>query len=162
MFSNPTPAVNEPVTITAEGYHLPADAADISFAGDSGADLSIAEDGSSLTFLPAPGTTGPALIEQHRDQLPPSDAAVRSLTTAELAVAELVPLAGTGAPGTAPPLTVPPVGETSTFFDGGTYDYPAPIFGGAFGNFPARLYSFTVPTDGATRSRWIGQVGSRI
>jgi hypothetical protein len=69
-------------------------------------------------------------------------------TTAELTVGELVPLAGTDAPGTAPALEVPAVGETLTLFDGGTYDYPAPIFAGAFGDFPARLYSVTVPADG--------------
>jgi hypothetical protein len=57
-------------------------------------------------------------------------------------------LAGTGAPGTAPELTVAPPGETSTLFDGGTFDYAAPIFGGAFGDFPSRLYRLTVPADG--------------
>lgn len=143
-FSNPTPAVNEPVTITAEGYTFLPDAA-ISFAGDSA--LIFANDGSSLTFLPPPGTTGPALVEKIAISFLPTTP-LSLLTSAELAVAEVVPLAGTGTPGTAPPITVPPVGETTTFFDGGTYDYPAPIFGGAFGNFPARLYSFTVPADG--------------
>jgi hypothetical protein len=146
VFSNPTPAVNEPVTITAEGFtFLPT--ADISFAGTPALVLSIAEDGSSLTFLPAPGTVGPALVDSVSINFLPG-APLSLQTTAELAVAALVPLEGTDAPATAPELTVPPLGQTLTFYDGGTYDYPSPIFGGAFGLFPARLYSFTVPTDG--------------
>jgi hypothetical protein len=146
VFSNPTPAVNEPVTITAEGYtFLPT--ADISFAGTPALVLAIAEDGSSMTFLPAPGTVGPALIDSISINFLPG-APLSLATTAELTVADVVPLAGTGAPGTAPALDVPAVGETLTFFDGGTYDYPSPIFEGAFGLFPARLYSVTVPTDG--------------
>jgi hypothetical protein len=146
VFSNPTPAVNEPVTVTAEGYTFLPDAA-ISFAGTPALVLGVAEDGTSMTFLPAPGTVGTALIDNVAINFLP-ETPLSLETTAELTVGALVPLAGTDAPGTAPALTVPPVGETTTLFDGGTFDYPAPILGGAFGDFPARLYSFTVPADG--------------
>jgi hypothetical protein len=139
-FSNPTPAVGEPVTITAEGYTFLPDAA-ISFGGDSALILSAAEDGSSLTFLTWPGTTGPALLEKIAINFLPGTP-LSLLTTAELAVAPLVPLPGTDAPGTAPEITVAPVGETTTLFDGGPMEYLA------FGLFPTRLYSFTVPADG--------------
>jgi hypothetical protein len=145
-FSNPAPAVNEAVTVTAEGYTFLPDAA-ISFGGTPALVLGVAEDGSSMTFLPAPGTTGTALIDNVSiNFLPGTPLSLE--TTQELTVAALVPLAGTDAPGTAPALVVPEVGATSTLYDGGTFDFPAPIFGGAFGEFPARLYSFTVPADG--------------
>lgn len=143
VFSNATPAVNEPVTLTAEGYTFQPDAA-ISFAGTPAIVLGISEDGGALTFLPAPGTTGAAEVENISINFLPS-APLTLETATELTVADVVPLAGTGAPGTAPALTVAPVGETSTFYDGGTYDYAAPLFGTTF---PARLYSFTVPADG--------------
>ena len=146
VFSNPTPAVNEAVTVTAEGYTFLPDAA-ISFAGTPAQVLGVAEDGSSMTFLPAPGTVGPALLDNVSiNFLPGTPLSLE--TTAELTVGDLVPLAGTDAPGTAPALVVAPAGETSTLYDGGTFDYGAPILGGAFGDFPARLYSFTVPADG--------------
>lgn len=142
-FSNPTPAVNEAVSITAEGYTFQPDAT-ISFAGTPAIVLGVAEDGSALTFLPAPGTTGPAEVQNVSINFLPT-AALTLPTTAEMTVGELVPLTGTDAPGTAPALTVPAVGETSTFYDGGAYEYPAPLFGTTL---PARLYSFTVPADG--------------
>ena len=146
VFSNPTPAVNEPVTVTAEGYTFLPDAA-ISFAGTPALVLGVAEDGTSMTFLPAPGTIGTALLDNVSiNFLPGTPLSLE--TTAELTVAELVPLAGTDAPGTAPALEVAAAGETSTLFDGGTFDGLAPILGGAFGDFPARWYSFTVPADG--------------
>lgn len=146
VFSNPTPAVNEEVTVTAEGYTFLPTAA-ISFAGTPALVTGVAEDGSSMTFLPAPGTVGTALLDSVSiNFLPGTPLSLE--TTAELTVADLVPLAGTDAPGTAPALVVAPSGETSTLYDGGTFDYGAPILGGAFGDFPARLYSFTVPADG--------------
>ncbi len=146
VFSNANPAVNEPVTVTAEGFTFLPDAV-ISFAGDSALVLGVAEDGTSMTFLPPPGTTGPALVENVAINFIPGTPLALP-TTAEMTVADLVPIAGTGTPGTAPVLTVAAPGATTTLFDGGTYDYPAPLFGGAFGTFPARLYQFTVPADG--------------
>jgi hypothetical protein len=140
-FSNPTPAVNEVVTVTAPGFTFLETAA-ISFGGDTA--LLIANDGASLSFLPTPGTTGPALVEGISiDFLPGTPLSLQ--TTEEIAVAPLVPLTGTDAPGTAPEIPVAAVGETTTFFDGGTYDYPAPLFGTTF---PARLYKLTIPEDG--------------
>jgi hypothetical protein len=139
VFSNPTPAVNEPVTITAEGYTFLPDAA-IRFGGDSAVVLGRAEDGSSVTFVPAPLTAGTALLDKVAiDFLPTTPLTIP--TVAELTVAPLVPKTGTDAPGTAPELTVAPVGESSVLYDGGTFDYASPAG-------PARLYSFTVPADG--------------
>jgi hypothetical protein len=143
-FSNPTPAVNEVVTITAEGYTFRSDAA-VSFEGDTV--LMLSNDGTSISFLPFPGTTGPALVEKVTLNFLP-ETPLDLFTAAEIAVAPLTPLAGTDAPGTAPSIPVPEPGATTTFFDGGTYDYPAPIFGGAFGTFPSRLYRISIPEAG--------------
>jgi hypothetical protein len=142
-FSNPTPAANEPVTVTAEGYTFLPDA-QVIIGGDSAVILGRAEDGSSVTFVPAPSTTGPVLLEKIAiDFLPTTPLTIP--TVAELTVAPVVPKTGTDAPGTAPALTVAPVGESSVLYDGGTFDYLAPT---QFGDVPARLYSFTVPADG--------------
>jgi hypothetical protein len=111
-FSNPTPGLNEPVTISAEGYSFLPDAA-VVIAGDSAAILS--NDGATITFVPTPGSTGPALVEK---------IAINFLPTTPLSlptVAELTvppgPIAGTDAPATAPSLLVPEVGEFSVSFD---------------------------------------------
>jgi hypothetical protein len=145
VFSNATPAVNEVVTVTAEGFTFLPEAA-ISFGGTPA--IILANDGTTLTFLPLPGSAGPALIDNIAvNFLPTTPLSLE--TTTELTVPPVVPLAGTDDPATAPPLSVPDEdGETSFFFDGGTFDYGAPIFGGAFGEFPSRLYSFTIPADG--------------
>jgi hypothetical protein len=141
-FSNATPAVNEVVTVTVEGFTFLPDAA-ISFGGTPA--IILANDGTTLTFLPLPGSAGPALIDNIAvNFLPTTPLSLE--TTAELTVPPVVPLPGTDAPGTAPPLPVPDEdGETTFFFDGGTYDYAAPLFGTTF---PSRLYSLTIPADG--------------
>jgi hypothetical protein len=56
-FSNAAPAINELVTLTAEGYTFLPDAA-VVIGGDSAA--VIANDGNSITFVPVPGSSGPA------------------------------------------------------------------------------------------------------
>ena len=40
---------------------------------------------------------------------------------------------------------MPGVGGSTTINDAGTFDYQAPILGGAFGLFPSRLYKIVVP-----------------
>ena len=58
--------------------------------------------------------------------------------TVAITVPPVTPLEGTGDPATAPEIIVPGPGGSITVNDAGTFDYPAPIFGGAFGRFPAR------------------------
>ena len=92
----------------------------------------------SITFIPSPGAVG--------------DITVNGVVIAEFALAlpssggDITvppPLEGTGDPTTAPAIDL-----NTTVFDAGTFDYQAPIFGGAFGLFPARLYKVVIPADG--------------
>jgi hypothetical protein len=113
-FSNPTPAQNEPVTVTAEGYTFLPEAA-ISFGGTPA--IILANDGTTLTFLPTPGSTGPALVDGVAvNFLPTTPLSLE--TTTEITVAPLSSIGGTADPATAPALPVPAPGETTTIFDG--------------------------------------------
>jgi hypothetical protein len=122
-FSNPAPAANEAVTMTAEGYTFLPDVA-VSFAGTPAIILSVAEDGSSVTFLPLPGSSGPALVDGAQiGFLPGTPLSLE--TTEPIAVGALVPFTGTTDPTTAPALVVPPPGEFTAVFD--AQDFAAAI-----------------------------------
>jgi hypothetical protein len=141
--SNPAPAANEGLVITLPAGYKFGEGAGANIAGAAGFVTAVAPDSSSITVLLPPGATGTVTVDGVGVDFVPG--VLFSLPTTEtVTVGAVVPLAGTDAPGTAPALTVPAVGATSFLYDGGTYDYPAPILGGAFGNFPARLYNFTL------------------
>jgi hypothetical protein len=114
VFSNATPAMNQPVTVTAEGYTF-LSSASVVIGGDSA--LILANDGTSLTFLPNPGGTGPAQLGGIAINFLPS-APLSIPTVAEITVAPLSAVPGTEAPATAPSLPVPAEGEIAGFFDG--------------------------------------------
>lgn len=143
-FSNPTPAANEAVTITLPaGYTFSADAS-VETDVAAGFVTGISEDGTSITALLPPGSSGPVTLGGVNAAFLPG----LSLTAPSIdpvTVAAVTPQAGTGSTSTAPTLTVAPPGGTTTFYDGGTYDYGAPLFDTSI---PARLYKFTVPADG--------------
>lgn len=139
-FSNPTPAQNEAVTITAEGYTFLPEAA-ISFAGTPA--LLLANDGTSLTFLPSPGATGPAQVDGIAIAFLPTTP-LSLVTTTEIAVAPLAPVAGTEDPATAPSLPVPPEGGAAGFFDGPDFAGGAPCIFGTV----CRYYKLTVTEEG--------------
>jgi hypothetical protein len=141
--SNPTPAANEPLVITLPpGYKFGAGAG-ANIEGAAGVVQSVSPDSSSITVLLPPGATGPVTVDSVAVDFAPG--VLFSLPTENVVtVGAVTPLAGTGSPGTAPAITIAPVGGTTLFFDGGTFDYQAPIFGGAFGTFPSRLYNITV------------------
>jgi hypothetical protein len=140
--SNPAPAANEGLVITLPaGYKFGAGAG-ANVSGTAGIVQAVAPDSSSITVLLPPGTTGTITVDNVAVDFAPG--VLFSLPTeSAVTVGAVTPLAGTGSPGTAPAVTIPAVGGTTTFFDGGTYDYAAPIFGGAFGTFPSRLYNVT-------------------
>jgi hypothetical protein len=143
-FSTATPVPNVPVTITLPaGYTFSSDAT-VSTAAGTGFVTAIAPDGSSADALLPPGSTGVVTLggvsADFLPGVPLSGPTIDSVT-----VAAVTPLTGTGATGTAPALTVAAVGGTSILYDGGTFDYNAPLFGTTI---PARLYKFTVPADG--------------
>jgi hypothetical protein len=133
VFSNPAPAANEPVTITAEGFGFLPEAV-VSFAGDTA--ITLSNDGTALTFLPTPGTTGPALVEGVAINFLP-EAPLSLETTAEITVGAAPEIPGTGDPATAPSLVVPPEGGTTGLFD-------APDFVATIDHF----YKLTVTEEG--------------
>jgi hypothetical protein len=144
--SNPTPAANEGLVITLPaGYKFGAGAG-ANLAGAAGFVSSVATDSSSITVLLPPGSSGPITVDSVGVDFVPG--VLFSLSTSDtVTVGAVVPQAGTGSPGTAPTLTLPAVGATTFFYDGGTYDYNAPlVFAGVPGTFPtpSRLYKFTV------------------
>ena len=146
-FSNPTPAANEPVTIT-----LPAGYKFIAGAGastDQGPAIvqSFTVDSTGLVVLLPPGSTGSVTIDSVQASFIPGVTLGGLPSDATITVAAVVPLAGTGATGTAPALTIPGLDSTTAFYDGGTYDYLAPLtFPGVPGSFPtpSRLYKIVL------------------
>ncbi len=147
VFSNATPALNEPVTVTAEGYtFLPT--ASVVIGGDSA--LILANDGTSLTFLPAPGGTGPAQLGGVAiDFLPAAELSLP--TVAEITVAPLSAAPGTDDPATAPSLPVPAEGAIAGFFDG-------PDFVAAVDHF----YKLTITEEGVYTVTMDWDIGSDI
>jgi hypothetical protein len=119
-FSNAAPAQNEVVTLTApEGFTFASDAT-ITFGADEAVVTSVAEDGSSISFVPRPllGPGGPItptvtgalsnLFSSVPLTIPTVDAITLPLATA---------IAGTDDPNTAPTIQAPGVGQTAAFFD---------------------------------------------
>jgi hypothetical protein len=143
-FSTATPVPNVPVTITLPAGYTYSSAATVETNVAAGFITAVSPDGSSADALLAPGSSGVVTLggvsADFLPGVPLSGPTIDSVT-----VAAVTPLAGADAPGTAPALTVPAVGGTSILYDGGTFDYSAPLFGTTF---PARLYKFTVPADG--------------
>ena len=153
-FSNPTPAMNEPVTVTAPGFTFHEGGAVVFSGIDTAIVLSRAEDGSSVTFLPVPGSTGPAIIDSVAPDFVP-DVRISLSTGAEIAVAT-TPIPGTASTATAPSIEVPAaVGESRSFFDVGTFTGVDITGDGGFGT---QYYQFTIPADGFFRfvTNWFG------
>jgi len=140
--SDAAPDVNEAVTLTSTDANFVVGAASEVTVGATAAVVT-ARTANSITFVAPPGATGVVTVSgvevaEFPLTLPSSDAPITVSST-------VTPLAGTDDPGTAPAIAVPAAGGSTILYDTGTFDYAAPIFGGAFGNFPARLYEITVP-----------------
>jgi hypothetical protein len=147
-FSNAAPAASEPVTITAEGFTFLADAT-IAFGADTA--LILSNDGTSVTFIPIPGSTGPATVSNIAVNFLPTTPLTLETTT-ELTAAAFT---GTEAPATAPVIPVPAAGESVVLYDGGTFA-GADITGD--GGVGAQYYQFTVTEAGDYHfvTDWIG------
>ena len=143
VFSNTTPAVLEAITATAPAGFTFAPDVGFTWGGIAAIINSVAAGGGSANITPIPGASGHASVSnvivtaapQFRLTLP---------ATVEVTVPPVTPLEGTESPATAPEITVPGVGGSVTVNDAGSFDYAAPIFGGAFGNFDSRLYKIVV------------------
>jgi len=139
--SDLNPDIGEEVTLTSTDGAYTIDPAATVNAGGLAATVT-GQTANSITFIPAPGAAGPIIVSGVQIvgfslELPSS---AGNITVPP-------PLEGTGSVATAPELPVPDVGSSTTTFDAGTFDYAAPIFGGQFGLFPARVYKLVVPTD---------------
>jgi hypothetical protein len=137
-FSNVTPAVNEVVTVTAPGFFF-SPAAVLVQGADSATTLDIAADGSTMSFVPAPGAdTVPTISGLALTALP--DVPLTLPASATLTVDSVIPTTGSLDPATAPTINVPAdSGFTSIF-------RAIPGFPG--GAVEDRFYKFVVPTDG--------------
>jgi hypothetical protein len=135
--SDLNPDIGEEVTLTSTDPDYTIDPAATVTAGGLAATVT-GQTANSITFIPTPGSVGPfvvtgVLVAGFSLQLPSS--------AGDITVPP--PLEGTEDPATAPTIAL-----NTTVFDAGTFDYQAPIFGGQFGLFPARLYKVVIPTDG--------------
>jgi hypothetical protein len=144
-FSNASPALNEPVTITLPaGYTFGADATLESALGP-GIVQSVAADGTSLTAIIPPGSVGPVTLGGlAADFLPGLPLTLPSIDSVS---ASATGLPGTDAATTAPELPVPALGETVSLLDAGTFT-GADITGDG-GLALAQYYKITVADSGA-------------
>jgi hypothetical protein len=144
-FSNTSPAVLEDVTVTAPaGFTFHPDSVGFLWGTLPAVIQSVAPDGSSAVITPLPGSTGHAAVSNVIVTAAPQFRLTLPATT-PLTVPPVVPLEGTESPATAPEVVVPGAGGSTVVTDAGSFDYPAPILGGGFGNFPSRLYKIVVP-----------------
>ncbi|HEU5303188.1 MAG TPA: hypothetical protein VFU40_00970 [Gemmatimonadales bacterium] len=148
--STTTPAANVPVTVTRTdpSFAFDPDAAVLVGADDTPVVFSVAGDGSSLTFLPTPGSTGRVTVDG-------VTIAGFSLTlpakAPSITVGAVTEAAGTDDPGTAPALPVPGPGETVSFWD-------IPDFEATVDHF----YRFDVPAAGNYRLTVNWDIGDDI
>jgi hypothetical protein len=122
-FSNNAPPAVTPVTITAPaGFKFAPLAGDtVKIGGQIAIKQAVAVDGSTITVVPIPGTSGVAEISG----VVPTAAPQFTLTLPtvdQIAVPAIVPLEGTEDPSTAPTLTVPTAGNTLVLNDAGAFD----------------------------------------
>ena len=130
-----------PVTITAPaGFKFAPLAGDtVKIGGQITVNQAVAVDGSTITVVPIPGTSGiaeitgvlPTAAPQFTLTLPTID---------QVTVPAIVPLEGTEDPATAPELTIPTAGNSFVLNDAGAFDGPGDC---CFG-FTARYYKLTI------------------
>jgi hypothetical protein len=134
--SDLTPDIGQEITVTSTDAAYTLSPTATVTAGGVPATVT-AQDANSITFIPSPGAVGGVtvsgvVIAGFTLDLPSSGGDINVPP----------PLTGTDSPATAPEIAL-----GATVFDAGTFDYQAPIFGGAFGLFPARLYKVVIPAD---------------
>jgi hypothetical protein len=135
-FSNVTPALNEPVTITTAGDFRFGPGAGVVLGTDTVPISAASPDGTSLTFTPTPGFAGPPTVFGLTLPFFPG-LALELPVSSDLTVGTLASLAGTDDPSTAPTVPTPEPGFSSVLFD-------AADFAAATDHF----YQFAAPADG--------------
>jgi hypothetical protein len=156
--SNNTPAVSEVVTLTAPAGFSFDPATTITLGGNAAIITSIAGDGSTISFVPFPGSAGIPQI----DGVVPDAAPLNILTMpaeGDVTVPTEVPtLAGSEDPATAPAVSVPAEGALSVLFD--APDYEGPVCA-ATGDV-CKFYEMTVTSAGLYTITMDWNVGSDI
>jgi hypothetical protein len=135
-FSNQTPAVLEAVTLAAPAGFTFDDTTNITIGGNLAITQSVALDGSSVTFLPIPGSAGVASVDGVVPTAAPLNI-VTMLTVQTITVPALTPLEGTDDPATAP--LIPTPGQT---IDAGTF---AATSCGGLSGLPCQVYRVSFP-----------------
>jgi hypothetical protein len=143
-FSNASPGVNEPMTITAPaGYKFGADAGVATATGGVGFVTGFSADSTAVSVIIPPGTTGALTVSGlQADFLPGVSLSLPSIDTV---AAGTTPLAGTGSTATAPTIPVPPLDGTTNFFDAGAFTAPDITGDGGVG---AQYYKIVVTEAG--------------
>lgn len=136
--SSTTPALGEELTLTRTDAAFSFDADAAVSVGLPATVTSVAADGSSISFVPAPGSAGSVTVDGvtivgFSLTLPAQEPSIT--------VPPATPIAGTGDPATAPAIAVPAVGETTRVFDDAVFT-AADITGD--GGVGAQYYSITV------------------
>ncbi len=140
-FSTATPNVGDTVTFTAQTPLQFAATSTVTFPGGLAAIVTdVAPDGSSISFLPVPGSTGnPTVTEVGTSYL---SGGVTVTATSGLTVQAATNYTGSDSYATAPTIAAPSaVGETASFFDLGS-------FVGSCGGVPCQVYQFTITDAG--------------
>jgi hypothetical protein len=125
-FSSTSPAVNQPVTVTAPGFlFIPGTLVifgdGVAVPLDTATVVAIAADSSSVDFLANPGTTGiPTISGAVLDFLPAVPLTLPATTSVTVS-STVLPIAGTSTPATAPTYVVPAAGGSNILFDAGTF-----------------------------------------
>jgi hypothetical protein len=158
-FSTTGPAVNQEVTVTAPGFiFLPTSRvtivpADTLLPPDSAVVTSVAADGSSLTFVGNPGSTGvPTISGAALTILPQVSLTLPSTTT--VTVGTSIPSFGGSSPAAAPDYPVPAEGFSNKLFAAGSFTGADISTDGGIGGQYYKLvvadsgdYTFTVDWD---------------
>jgi hypothetical protein len=151
VFSDPTPAQNQLVTVSAPGFKFLPSAGAL-FGADTAVVFSVAADSSSMTFVAKPGATGipaPELFGIVLSVLP--QVPLKLPTTTNLAYPALAPVGGTDAAGTAPSLDAPATGFSNRFYDQADFTAAAD-----------RFYKLVVTEDGVYDISFDWTTGSDI
>jgi hypothetical protein len=105
-FDDTEPAILQSVTLTAPAGFTFDDTTNVTIGGNLAITQSVAGDGSSVTFLPIPGSAGVASVDGVVPTAAPSNI-VTMLTNQTITVPAIVPLPGTNDPATAPLIPAP-------------------------------------------------------
>jgi hypothetical protein len=142
IYSTTTPALNDTVTMAAAGFRfLPS--ATVFTGGRPAVMVGLSADGSTIGFVPTPGTATGNVFVSGVFRLSQAGAPL-DLPAAGSGITPPSGAAGTGAFATAPSIGVPATGSSSYFLDAGPFSNVVQCIADLVG--PCRVYKITVGT----------------